>query len=377
MPSNTANRLDSEIAMTARFIVSSLSVLLFLFLAITASHTFASSWTEVPGGRNGGMLIEYDPGTISPLPNGANVTWRTWRQSSINNRGDFFELYESEINCKEFYIHHNRQSDIFWSSGRVFRSHDFSGENLQALSFDFPFWDNNTGLLVRAVCRKVVSNWDELWPSEQESKTECNNSQIGTDHQTCSNLRIQGGVKLLTHRTAFVAARCSNSIEDAKRVLIYTLNKAGQCDTNECSIRVINGLLSSFSRDLRAAHLGNPCSAVASELKIIAEEEKKAKENEERQGALRSYLSCAKNAVAVVDDLSSGADIVAIAAHSKCVEIFNHATKGLSSNATTIIEKQLRPKLIEFVFDWRRQIRISPKQPKSPEKAPDNYKRIM
>lgn len=319
--------------------------------------------------------IEYDSNSISSSSAGGIVTWRTWHGRKRSNPNSyppsFYTQHDSDLNCKDFYIYHKTSNELF-NDGRVYKPFNYSNEEYRYI---FPYWNSSAGILLRDICPNIFPDWEKSFPSIK-SNNECESPDSNLAKLLCIDPDIWGQFHLLIHRTAMVAYDCGISIEDASTEFKYYLQKANQCIESkgislpQCVKNNLYYPTSYFTEDLISLRRGGKCVAIENFKVKVAEEKAEKSKSDKLTDDLLQYLACAKNAVSSVDDSYSNADVVAIAMHSKCRSEFIAATAEVE-NAKTF-ETIMRPKLIEFVFDWRHQSRAKKaNKSKSSDKVPN------
>lgn len=342
------------------------TILVIGLFATNIPHVNATTWTAVTGSEHGTQIIEFDADSLIPLPSGGSLTWRKLTPSQLGDRGDSYTQYQSVANCKEHSLEHKLSSDVFWN-GRVFRSYDYSNDYLNT-RFDFPSWTYHTGLLLREVCPKLMSDWGELW-SDTSFISNCDSAAHNVDRLICQDPDVRGEFNLLIHRMALAGNRCNYRSEDSNIVLGHTIKKANECvpsrstSLSQCMKNRFVSQHNEFSKDLKSLYSGGKCSVMQATLKSISEEAAEKERHDRTVLGLFVYYKCAKTAVATVDDNTSSAEVVATALHSKCYSEFSAATKDLGVGVVAAIERTTRLKLIEMVFDWRYKSRqpVTPK----------------
>lgn len=365
-----------------------LSTALFLWVFAFVMTVFASkvqasdspSWISVPiecdasrSNRDQCITVEYDSNSISSSSVGGGVTWRQWygqkRSNPNSDQPSFYTENDSELHCGDFFIYQKMSREFF---GDRIKVSDFS--KIEGSRYIYPHWGDLEGVLLRDVCPKIFPDWEKSFPSI-ESNNDCEQPDSKFAKSFCIDPDIWGQFHLLTHRTTMVAYDCGISIEDVSTEFEYYIRKANQCiKSKNISLPqcVKNNLFyptSDFTKDLINLRRGGKCVAIENFKVKIAEEKAEKLKSDKLTDDLLQYLACTKNAVSSVDDSYSNADVVAIAMHSKCRSEFIAATAEVE-NAETY-ETIMRPKLIEFVFDWRHQSKTKKaNKSKSSDKVP-------
>lgn len=349
-------------------------------MTVFASKVQASdspSWIPVPiecdasrSSKDACTTIEYDSNSISSSSAGGIVTWRTWHGRKRSNPNSyppsFYTQHDSDLNCKDFFIYHKTSNELF-NDGRVYKPFNYSNEEYRYI---FPYWNSSAGILLRDICPNIFPDWEKSFPSIK-SNNECESPDSTFDKLLCTNDDIWGANLLLLLRAGSASVDCGDGFEeDVKNEYVYYIKKAHQCAESKCVENNLFYPTSYFTEDLINLRRGGKCVAAENHKVKVAEEKAKKLKYDKLEIGLHRYLACAKGAVSSVDDSYSNADVVAIAMHSKCRSEFIAATAEVE-NAKTF-ETIMRPKLIEFVFDWRHQSRAKKaNKSKSSDKVPN------
>jgi hypothetical protein len=110
-----------------------------------------------------------------------------------------------------------------------------------------------------------------------------------------------------------------------------------KCQEEACRVETIDRASRLYEEDLIAQGFDKPCTAVARNFRMVAEEARKKEE-------FAKYGSCVKRLVNSLDDQKSGADVIAQGLHSTCKD-------ALSSNVS--LSDDLKQTLIQIVLEAR------------------------
>lgn len=363
-----------------------LSTALFLWVFAFVMTVFASkvqasdspSWISVPiecdasrSNRDQCITVEYDSNSISSSSVGGGVTWRQWYGQKRSNPNSyppsFYTQHDSELHCGDFFIYQKTSNELF-NDGRVYKPYDYS--RIEGSRYIYPHWGDSEGVLLRDVCPNIFPDWEKSFPSIT-SNNECESPDSIFDKLLCTNDDIWGANLLLGLRVGMAGIDCGDGFEeDTKNEYVYYIVKAHQCAESKCVVNNLFYPTSDFTKDLINLRRGGKCVAAEKHKVKLAEEKAKKLKYDKLEIGLHRYLACAKGAVSSVDDAYSSADVVAIAMHSKCRSEFVAATAEVADAKT--YETMMRPKLIEFVFDWRHQSRTKKaNKSKSSDKVPN------
>lgn len=334
--------------------------------------------------------FEYDAASISPLTLETSQVNSTPIEVVIRRYRDMpgFPLSASlsksrvQLFCKDFGMNYLAiESRDINMGGKVDMPPQGNGSDQPKRPENLFRWDSQEGGLIIAVCGAVNPSWKPSYLEAYEQLCKGDTSESCSPSRRTSTITVMQ----LSARGAEAAAGCAaldpNTDREVYKKLLTSavrraLTPAPDCDSEGCFQLRISEQMRSFEKNQLLAAKGGPCTLLADSQKFAqeaAQEDRKEAQSQAGKDALLAYFACAAAKTPSLDDRVSSAQDIATGLHSACFSDFTRSADllGITAGGRANYAAQVRPKLIEFVLQYRAMSKSAPApSPRTPASKP-------